>query len=97
MAAKTWYEFAVPSNPTVTVPHNSDGSVTLTFSVGVNDYSRFYFIKGDGTSSYCHIDSGTSVSAAGTKIDRGIVRIYTSDGWKETIPYIYTGGEWRQA
>ena len=32
-----------------------------------------------------------------SEVANGLVRIYTSSGWKSAIPYVYTSGGWKQA
>ena len=92
-----WTEEAVGTQTTITVPHNADGSLTITLSLHSNDYNGFLICDYPGGYRKAGWDNGTSQSKAGTANNVGKVRIYTSSGWVSATPYVYTSSGWVKA
>lgn len=95
MSSGTYYSFG--SGSTITVPHNDDGSLTLTFKLIKNDHSGFLFMRTDTGASVKTFTNGITTSATATANNVGKVRIYTSSGWVSATPYIYTSSGWTKA
>lgn len=66
------------------VPHNQDGTGSMTWAVG---YEGIY--SGEGIYSQA---SGTKTL---TTIDRGMMRIKVGGAWKKGLPYVKVGGTWK--
>lgn len=84
---------------TITVPHNDDGSLTITASLYEEYYTssnRFYITDQNGN-GLAYWANGTSQSITGTANNVGKVRIYTSSGWVSATPYVYTSSGWKKA
>ena len=92
-----WTSEDVGSYTTISVPHNSDGSLTITLTLKPNDYSGFLICKTSDGSVYASLGNGTAQSQAGTANNVGKVRIYTSSGWVSATPYVYTSSGWVKA
>lgn len=97
MSKGVWYEFLIPEDAvSVELPHQADGTLALTFQLYGNSYSKFFFVSSDGTINKLYFTNGLSQSVEGTKIEQGIVRIYTSQGWRTAVPHIFNGTSWSQ-
>ena len=92
-----WTATTVGTQTAVTVPHNDDGSLTITLTLKPRAYSGFLICDYPGGSKIVSWSDGTSQSQAGVANDVGRVNIYTSSGWVKAIPYVYTSSGWVKA
>lgn len=66
--------------------------IWVSVSGGAWDVLTFPYTGGGSTSRSTRTEITFTTSS-----DAGMVRIYTSSGWKQAIPYVYTSGGWKQA
>ena len=64
VSAGTYYSFGAGNS--VTIPHNSDGNLTLTFKLLKNQYSGFLFMRTDTGASVKTFTNGISTTATAT-------------------------------
>ena len=76
---------------TITATNSLLSSNTITCSLTPN---TTYYLWVYSTSYYQGYWGG--VTKASITYQGGVVRIYTSNGWKQAIPYIYTPNGWKQ-
>ena len=92
-----WTTEDVGSYNTITIPHNADGSITITLTLKPHDYSQFFICNSNGSALSGFGTGSNSISKTGTANNVGKVRIYTSSGWVSATPYVYTSSGWKKA
>ena len=92
-----WTDETVGTSNTLTIPHNEDGTLTLTLTLQANEYGAFHICDYPDGNSLCSWTNGTAQHETATPINVGKVSIYTSSGWVKATPWVYTSSGWVKA
>jgi hypothetical protein len=71
-----------------TVTHNEGGTKQIQIGVRLNSSDGASYLPADGTATL-------SPKCTLTKINRGLMRVNTPDGWKTGKPYVNVNGSWK--
>lgn len=70
------------------ITHNEDGTKSITIGISLSCSGSGSYLPASGTATL-------SPRCTLTKINRGLIRVKTADGWKSGKPYININGEWK--
>ena len=75
-------------NYTGWITHNEDGTKTITLGMSLQCSGSDSYLPATGTATL-------SPACTLTKINRGLMRVKTADGWKTGKPYVNVSGTWK--